>query len=240
MLKNIFSDKKKSMWLIIGAVVVVVLVILLGSGRTTANLAGTAGVVCNSSIIDSDPAMGQIMAASGLFLRVSPDVNAASLTALPVCSTFELLGRSPDSQWLNVNGADNEGWIFYFEEEYVRFNASVSIEDLPISNASYQQTSSSGASYTANVLISITNNTADVIISKMSSNASFYVMLASGNKSIVFTQGKADANGNAHFQKAMPGVWADGSAVLSGQLTMNVFLSQTDTQVAAQPFVYYR
>lgn len=154
-----------------------------------------------------------------LNLRAGPSKSSAVLTRLTEGQTVLVLGRSTNSYWLNVRSTEGlTGWVY---EPMV--NVSAAVETLPVTEA--RGGAAQPGTYTRYTFnMTIENNTATVTLNGFPAKGALTLALsrADGAGRLIVAQGAADANGNAQFTFTIPSRWADGQAVASGSLRLNI------------------
>ncbi|MBL8057258.1 MAG: SH3 domain-containing protein [Anaerolineales bacterium] len=149
-----------------------------------------------------------------LNLRAGAGLSYQVLRVLPQGQSLRVLGRSADSQWLEVrlpSGAG--GWVF---ARYVK--TTVEVARLPITEAAGGPTDS-GAPASGNpgyqVYMTIEDGQATVQLQRFPKEAAVSLRLESldGRASLAVAEGRTDAAGLAQIGFSMPRAWADGRAL---------------------------
>ncbi|MDH5605609.1 MAG: SH3 domain-containing protein [Anaerolineae bacterium] len=221
--------KYQNVLFIIGVALVAYLLGAMGGNLFDAaggNLSGAAGMIadqsdCDTSSLSNDRPTG-IVLADPLNLRVGPGLDYHVTGILDFCTSLSLLGRSGDGAWLEVELPGSViGWVFSY---YVQTN--VNINELEVTTGfGGADTSGGSPSGQRNVSVIIQVNQAVAFVTGMPANADVSAVLSpteGSGKSLSVASGRTDAQGDTILTFTMPDVWADGSELESGTMTLTI------------------
>lgn len=218
-------NNKAIPWFVVGAAVLFILGIFLGmnlggqGGGGASGLSGAAGtnVGCDASPLNADAPVG-IVTTDPLNLRSGPGLDYDVLMMLENCHKLDLLGRSSDSQWLEVRLTKYvSGWVF---AQYVTTN--VRINKLPVTNAVIPQPSTGAAKV---VWVEIQLNYGAAFVKGMPANTTVRAVISPAGatgKSVEVGSAVTDSSGVALVPFAMPVTWADGTTVVEEDQVVSV------------------
>ena len=217
-------------------IVIILLAFLLGLfGRdllsvSGGGLSGAAGALANQVACDTSSLSGKdpsgIVLADPLNLRTGPGLNYQVITMLDICTPVSLLGRTSDYTWIEVNLPGNiGGWVFAGYKSFPYIQTNVNISDLKVSTGFGGPVADAPVIGKAGVSVIIQGNQAVAFASGMPANTLISAMLnpsIGSGMGLAVASGKTDAQGNITLTFSMPTTWSDGSAILSGAMTLTL------------------
>jgi uncharacterized protein YraI len=167
---------------------------------------------------------GTVDSSIGLNLRVGPGLSHRVLLVLKDGEKLDLMGRSTNSQWLEVRlpASGLGGWVY---AAYVETSADLAA--LPVTEAAGGPNAGDDddrppAARAYSLYVSIQDNVATVYVQKYPVNTEIVVKLGRAGTAadLRVAQGQTDANGQARLTFAMPSHWADGQRVTERSLLL--------------------
>ncbi|MEW5873421.1 MAG: SH3 domain-containing protein [Chloroflexota bacterium] len=241
-MKNLASRLSSETGLL--TVIVVILVFMIGAlaGMQIAPagppaLFGAAGSqACDMSPLAVNTPVALVFA-DPLNLRDGPGMTYNVLATLEMCQPLALMGRTSDSQWVQVLMPDSslKGWV---SASYLQ--ANVWIHSLEITGARRGPAAPETTGGQKGVYVVISEGQAAAFAKGLPANQSVSAVLSPANaagKGVQVGYGKTDDAGMAIFAFDMPRNWSDGSVVTQGNLLIVVTTSDGSSVSAA--LTYY-
>lgn len=164
-----------------------------------------------------------IVKADSLNLRMGPGYGYGVIRMLPGGQKLKVLGRSVNSDWIEVMiDEQTGGWV------YGRYlDASFDLAGLPIKEAyggPYSQSGEPASGSTYSLYMSINGRQATINLGRFPANTQIEALLgpAGEGANLQVARGETNANGAAQLDFSLPEVWQDGAPLSEQELLLVV------------------
>jgi hypothetical protein len=164
-----------------------------------------------------------IVNADGLNLRMGPGYGYGVIRMLPEGQKLKVLGRSVNSDWIEVMiDEQTGGWV------YGRYlDASFDLAALPVKEAyggPYGQSGEPASGSTYSLYMSINGRQATINLGRFPANTQIEALLgpAGGGANLQVARGQTNANGAAQLEFSLPEAWQDGTPLSEEELLLVV------------------
>ena len=164
-----------------------------------------------------------IVNADGLNLRMGPGYGYGVIRMLPEGQKLKVLGRSVNSDWIEVMiDEQTGGWV------YGRYlDASFDLVALPVKEAyggPYSQSGEPASGSTYSLYMSINGRQATINLGRFPANTQIEALLGPAGEGayLQVARGQTNANGAAQLEFNLPEAWQDGTPLSEEELLLVV------------------